>query len=396
MTLAYQRSMYGDAPTVQFMRALWCVKRLQSWLRSRLACLLLAAAAAALCGIFVHREGFVVLTSLSAALLLGVAWPWLALRGLVAELTFDRTRVHQGQPCRVTLHIRRRGFLPAWGVRLRADCAEVEGVELLGFGGRGWRRHTWEFTPSRRGFFPGATPLLVCDFPFGLWQSHKAVKTKERLLAWPRIFAVTWKPEDGRGGAEAARACSEAGTSGEIVGVRAYRRGDPLRLVHWRQSARHDELVVRELQETSRPHVRLVLDARLSNETAEKAGPMLELAISTAASLFESLTRRQIPVSVSIHGESSPGVRDLSSRNGVFDALAQVPPNGFPRRTISPREECRRAGREVFITPAALLESDVIEARQHVIVVAPDRDGLPSQNVIIRDESASLVSVMLR
>ena len=40
--------------------------------------------------------------------------------------------------------------------------------------------------------------------------------------------------------------------SGEFDGVRAYRRGDPLKLVVWKKAAKSDELVSRDTQQAQR------------------------------------------------------------------------------------------------------------------------------------------------
>jgi hypothetical protein len=47
---------------------------------------------------------------------------------------------------------------------------------------------------------------------------------------------------------EAAAAAPRAGSGTELFGVREYRPGDSLRRIHWRSSARHGELVVREFE----------------------------------------------------------------------------------------------------------------------------------------------------
>jgi uncharacterized protein (DUF58 family) len=50
------------------------------------------------------------------------------------------------------------------------------------------------------------------------------------------------------GGAATARVQS----SGEFDGVRAYRRGDPLKLVVWKKAAKADELVSRDMEQAQR------------------------------------------------------------------------------------------------------------------------------------------------
>jgi uncharacterized protein (DUF58 family) len=47
---------------------------------------------------------------------------------------------------------------------------------------------------------------------------------------------------------EANAPATRAGSGTELFGVREYRQGDPLRRIHWRSSARHGELIVREYE----------------------------------------------------------------------------------------------------------------------------------------------------
>jgi len=47
---------------------------------------------------------------------------------------------------------------------------------------------------------------------------------------------------------EAVAAAPRAGSGTELFGVREYRPGDSLRRIHWRSSARHGKLVVREFE----------------------------------------------------------------------------------------------------------------------------------------------------
>ena len=47
-------------------------------------------------------------------------------------------------------------------------------------------------------------------------------------------------------------AASRVQNSGEFEGVRAYRRGDPLKLVVWKKAAKTDELVSRDTQQAQR------------------------------------------------------------------------------------------------------------------------------------------------
>jgi uncharacterized protein (DUF58 family) len=65
----------------------------------------------------------------------------------------------------------------------------------------------------------------------------------------PEAFPPPLPPGEPRaGGASATR----VNTTGEFDGVRAYRRGDPLKLVVWKKAAKSDELVSRDTQQAQR------------------------------------------------------------------------------------------------------------------------------------------------
>jgi uncharacterized protein (DUF58 family) len=65
--------------------------------------------------------------------------------------------------------------------------------------------------------------------------------------------------------------------------LREYAPGDDLRHVHWRSSARHGQLLVRQFLDTRRSHLNAIVDQRLDAYLSEDD---YETAISAAASLL--------------------------------------------------------------------------------------------------------------
>jgi uncharacterized protein (DUF58 family) len=78
------------------------------------------------------------------------------------------------------------------------------------------------------------------------------------------------------------------GSGTDLLGTREYRRGDPLRHIHWRSSARRDLLVVKEFEEERNPGLALVLDT--SRELGEGRDTTLEYSIKLAATLARYAT----------------------------------------------------------------------------------------------------------
>ena len=73
--------------------------------------------------------------------------------------------------------------------------------------------------------------------------------------------------------------------------VRPYRHGDDLRKVHWRSTARRDELMVRVEERPWRGGTTVLLDHRLVAHRGSGPGASLEWAVSLAASICLHLHR---------------------------------------------------------------------------------------------------------
>ena len=89
------------------------------WLRTPLGSLALAALAAGLCGMFLHPQGFLVFFGVLAVMTLGLAWPWLSVRGLEGLLSFDRLRCREGESVQAKLTLRNRMFWSACGIAIK-------------------------------------------------------------------------------------------------------------------------------------------------------------------------------------------------------------------------------------------------------------------------------------
>ena len=111
--------------------------------------------------------------------------------------------------------------------------------------------------------------------------------------------------------------------------MREYRRGDDLRRVHWRSSARVGELMVRREEQPWQSRATLFLDNRLRAHRGQGIASSLEAAVSAAASVAVHLTRRGFTVRlVTAAGEDPTNAwhfRDVELNTGsLLEALAVV------------------------------------------------------------------------
>ncbi|AMO25194.1 hypothetical protein UC35_01960 [Ramlibacter tataouinensis] len=107
------------------------------------------------------------------------------------------------------------------------------------------------FKPGRRGLH--RVPMLTAEtrFPLGIFRVWTVWRPAAQVLVYPAPEAVppplpAGEPRAGGG------ATARVQATGEFEGVRAYRRGDPLKLVVWKKAAKSEELVSRDAQQAQR------------------------------------------------------------------------------------------------------------------------------------------------
>lgn len=148
-----------------------------------------------------------------------------------------------------------------------------------------------ELTPLRRGVIHLDDLRVLLPDPFGLFQRCRKVKTPATsLTVLPKRFSIP--PIELPGGA-AFKVSGEAntntiGTSGEFVGLRDYRPGDPLRQIHWKSWARLGRPIVKELEDTFYPRYGLIVDTHSCNRTDHQFEECISVAASFAASIDTS------------------------------------------------------------------------------------------------------------
>ena len=132
--------------------------------------------------------------------------------------------------------------------------------------------------PLRRGAVGAAGWVLETSDLIGLFVHRTWARDSEVALVLPRFAALTDRPQARE--LEASVAAPRAGSGNELFGVREYRPGDPLRRIHWRSSARHAELIVREYEPPGVQTVGIFCDP--APPTPETADQVARIAASEA------------------------------------------------------------------------------------------------------------------
>lgn len=186
--------------------------------------------------------------------------------------------------------------------------------------------------PVRRGVHRlGPVTTHVTD-PLGLTELEREVPGTSRLLVLPRVTPLRGTPPAlGAGAGTRGAALSHQGMGQSDVLVREYRPGDELRRVHWRSTARHDELMVRLEERPWRGAITVLLDRRDCAHRGRGAGSSFEFAVELVASMCVHLIRHGEPVTLVFEDGSDAtagmAISGLRTADAILDVLAAVRPS---------------------------------------------------------------------
>lgn len=275
--------------------------------------------------------------------------------------------VSAGQSARVQLALTNEGRTPTGVLLLEDHVPYVLGTRprfVLEGIGHGWRRHvTYQVRSEVRGRFEiGPMSVRVTD-PFGLVELGRAFHTTAPLVVTPRTVPLPAIPLTGAWtGSGDNRPRAFAIGSAEDVTVREYRRGDELRRVHWRSSARVGELMVRREEQPWQSRATLFIDNRQAAHRGQGIASSLETAVSVAASVAVHLSRCGYTVRlVTAQGEAPGAVwhfRDAELNTApLLEELAVLQPTPHHRIDTGWLAEATHGGLVVAVL-GSLAESD--------------------------------------
>lgn len=309
--------------------------RLTGWLKQPIGWVVSAIAFSLLVGLLIGPQGYVLAFSFFALLVLGLAWPYISMKGVQCHLLLPDRRVEENEELELVFRVRNFWPLPIYGLMVKGEfLQEPDGEEEVAFSlrhVRAWSESEFRISiiPGRRGKLPSGKVFVTNGFPFGLTDIAKAVDVNRPVIVWPNCV-----PLEGLPMSDSNRFClqgvlrNRAGHDGDSIGVRDFRTGDRLKNIHWAQSARSQKLMVRERQSVSSAGVTVLIDLSPDNHIGSGVNSTFEWTIRIAASVCNHLHETASPVRIICLG--LPGRDSLceDNRNGlrqIMDFLANLP-----------------------------------------------------------------------
>lgn len=189
----------------------------------------------------------------------------------------------------------------------------------------------YSFVPPRRGIASLGRLIIKIDDPFRLVRGEFAVGEGSQVVVAPQVFDLDQSDLDVAADTGSARLFQHRSLAGEHdIMTRDYRPGDALRKVHWKATAHHGELMVREEDKRSHAEALIVLDTRrssyadalrtMSNDRPESE--RFEWALELTSSLRDHLTRRGQRVNVL--ETALPQLADAGHLDAFISSLARI------------------------------------------------------------------------
>lgn len=187
--------------------------------------------------------------------------------------------------------------------------------------------HVYRVSTDVRGRHPlGPATLRVSD-PLGLVEVARGFRSTGSVVVLPLVVPLTGLPTVVSAQGSQGRTRSATHGDADDTTVRGYRRGDDVRRIHWRSSARAGDLMVRQEEQPRRPAITLLLDARDGAHRGSGVASSFEASVRITASVLNHLLTHDQDV-VLLLGTRRVDLRagDTTALNRALEELAVLTP----------------------------------------------------------------------
>ncbi|MCK5862522.1 MAG: DUF58 domain-containing protein [Candidatus Hydrogenedentes bacterium] len=249
---------------------------------------------------------------------------------LAARWSLRRVTVYREAPyavCRgesfaYTAHIaNRKRFVPALSLRIEQQGNPSGYVMYVPAGHEAAAAATTCF--QKRGVYRLPPCDLVTAFPFGFLELRRRYRDDVEVLVYPRIRPARMNALE-RASTSQFVPSRIQGEGDEYFALREYIRGDDLRLVVWRVSARLGTWMVREMGVGNTRIITFVLDTRRVDSPDFE--DTFEEIIEITASLMITLLNRQYEVGLLTPTDEIAVGRGAGQEQRILDCMARIVP----------------------------------------------------------------------
>jgi uncharacterized protein (DUF58 family) len=258
----------------------------------------------------------------------------LGLTDLEAGYAVSQLHGHVGDPLRVTYTLRNTSRLPKLWLEVHNPTTLPGGLpgRALSLGGRQERSWLIRAPLTRRGHFRIDPLAIRTGDPFGFFEASAAVGQGVSVVVYPRLEPVpAWKlPAANIEGSHAAPERTLQ-TTPLATSVRPYAPGDSMNRIHWKSTARHGEIQVKEFDLEQTADAWIILDLQRAIQTGRGDESTTEAGIRAAAAIADKALIENRAVGMTVNARRPaylPPDRGGRQHLKIMQLLAALEPDG--------------------------------------------------------------------
>jgi uncharacterized protein (DUF58 family) len=244
--------------------------------------------------VFGSRALFPVAAGFVVAVPLAVAWVRSTLRQPHLSRHWPHETLVERSAVEIEVLLEREPGVPLPSVVAHESVGRLSEQDLeLRPRGHGRYSGSYRLVDVPRGRHRFAPVRLSITDPFGLAEATLALEEQQALVVYPHLVELERLFFDGAGGANDGRRLLLRRPVGyEIHSVRDYQQGESLRRVHWASTARRGALMVKELEDSPRDEVAVLLDGDAAAVAGLPPDSSFDAAVRAAGSILLTQVRR--------------------------------------------------------------------------------------------------------
>ena len=312
---------------------------------------------------FSTEEGFLFYLVYLATLVIGGSYilTRLGLADLEAGYAVSQLTGHVGDRLQVTYTLRNTSRMPKPWLEIHNPTTLPGGLpgRAITLGSRSERSWLVRAPLIRRGHFRIEPLQIRTGDPFGFFEASASVGQGIAVVIYPRIEKLPmWRlPAASIEGSHSAPERTLQATPLATT-VRPYAPGDAFNRIHWRSTARHGEIQVKEFELEQTADAWIFLDLDRSAQAGRGEDSTVEVAVRVAASIADKalLENRAVGMTVNAHRMAIlPADRGSRQHLKIMQLLAAVEGDGstpLAESLVAAAGRLRRGMTAIVITPS--------------------------------------------
>nr|MBA3234989.1 DUF58 domain-containing protein [Chloroflexota bacterium] len=258
----------------------------------------------------------------------------LGLTDLEAGYAVSQLHGHVGERMRITYTLRNASRIPKPWLEIHNPTTLPGGLpgRAVTLAGRTERSWLIRVSLARRGHFRIEPLHIRTGDPFGFFEAAATVGQGVSIVVYPRIEPLPrWRlPAAALEGSHAAPVRTLQ-TTPMATSVRPYAPGDAMNRIHWKSTARHGEIQVKEFDLEQTADAWIVLDLQRDIQTGSGDDSTVEAAVRAAASIADRALQENRAVGLTVNvGRTTflPPDRGPRQHFKIMQLLASVEADG--------------------------------------------------------------------